>query len=62
MNGFWAFMLIVNLTAPLIMVVFGILFLKNPPKNINSVFGYRTTMSMKDMDTWGFAHKYCGRP
>ena len=31
------------------------------PKEINSLFGYRTTMSMKNKDTWEFAHHYCGR-
>lgn len=25
------------------------------------MIGYRTTRSMKNMDTWGFAHDYCGR-
>lgn len=25
------------------------------------VFGYRTNMSMKNRDTWEFAHKYCGK-
>lgn len=34
---------------------------KNPPKEINGIVGYRTTMSMKNMDTWLFAHNYCGR-
>ena len=24
-------------------------------------FGYRTKMSMKNKDTWEFAHKYCGK-
>ena len=27
----------------------------------NAVFGYRTTMSMKNRGTWEFAHKYCGK-
>lgn len=34
---------------------------KRCPKSINSVIGYRTTRSMKNMDTWKFAHNYCGR-
>ena len=25
------------------------------------VFGYRTAMSMKNKETWEFAHKYCGK-
>ena len=30
-------------------------------KKINYFYGYRTTMSMKNKDTWEFAHKFCGR-
>lgn len=58
--GFWIFMLFMDLLIPLAMVGFGKLFITKPPKNINSVYGYRTTMSMKNRDTWEFAHKYCG--
>ena len=32
-----------------------------PPKNINDLYGYRTSMSMKNKDTWNFAHRYIGR-
>ena len=58
---FWWFMLICDMLIPLSMLGFGILMLKRPPKDINSLFGYRTTMSMKNMDTWKFAHSYAGR-
>lgn len=34
---------------------------KHPPKNINGFMGYRTTRSMKNMDTWKFAHDYSGK-
>ena len=34
---------------------------KHYPKNINGLVGYRTTRSMKNMDTWKFAHDYCGK-
>ncbi|MCY6372198.1 SdpI family protein [Clostridium ganghwense] len=34
--------------------------MKKPPKEINSTFGYRTTMSSKNKDTWNFAHRYAG--
>jgi uncharacterized membrane protein len=30
-------------------------------KKINMAFGYRTNMSMKNEDTWKFAHKHCGK-
>lgn len=59
--GFWLFMLIMNLLIPFSMIGFGRYFLKNAPKEINAIFGYRTTMSMKNNDTWEFAHKYCGK-
>ena len=59
--GFWIFMLIMDLLLPLTMIGFGRYFIKKAPKEINAVFGYRTTMSMKNRGTWEFAHKYCGK-
>lgn len=61
MMGFWIFMLIMDLLIPLTMIGFGKYFIKNAPKEINAAFGYRTSMSMKNKDTWEFAHKYCGK-
>ncbi len=58
---FWAFMIIMDLLVPLTMIFFGSRFEKNAPKEINAAFGYRTTMSMKNKETWQFAHKYIGR-
>ncbi len=59
--GFWIYMLIMVLLIPCSMIGLGKLFLKHPPKDINAVFGYRTNMSMKNKDTWDFAHKHCGK-
>ena len=59
--GFWIFMLAMNLLFPLIMIVMGRYFMKKSPKEINYIFGYRTNMSMKNKDTWNFAHKYFGK-
>ena len=59
--GFWIFMLIMDVLLPFTMIGFGRYFMKKAPKEINSVFGYRTSMSMKNKDTWKFAHKYCGK-
>ena len=59
--GFWIFMLIMDLLVPLTMIGFGHLFIKKAPHNINDVFGYRTSMSMKNNSTWIFAHHYCGK-
>ena len=58
---FWFYMLIICLLIPFTMIGFGKSFLKNAPQKINTFFGYRTTMSMKNKDTWIFAHKYCGK-
>ncbi len=58
---FWIFMLLCDLLMPSVMIAFGRIFLKHPPKNINSFYGYRTSRSMKNRDTWDFAHRYCGR-
>ena len=57
----WWFWLICDLFIPLVMIVVGRMTLKHCPKNINSLIGYRTTRSMKNMDTWKFAHEYCGK-
>ncbi|MFC4805127.1 SdpI family protein [Filifactor villosus] len=59
--GFWIFMLVMDLLIPFTMLGFGRLFSKNPPKEINMMFGYRTSMSMKNKETWDFAHKHFGR-
>ena len=59
--GFWFFMLTMNLLIPFTMIGFGKYFMNSAPENINIVFGYRTSMSMKNQDTWKFAHEYCGK-
>lgn len=59
--GFWIYMLIMDLLVPATMIGFGRYFMKKAPKEINAVFGYRTSMSMKNHETWEFAHKYCGK-
>lgn len=59
--GFFISMFICNLLVPLIMLIGGILMYRKPPKQINDAIGYRTRRSKKNMDTWLFAHKYCGK-
>ena len=58
---FWWFMFACDLLVPVIMIISGRMMWKHPPKNINGMIGYRTARSMKNMDTWKFAHNYCGR-
>lgn len=57
----WVLMLVMALLFPCTMIGFGRYFLKSPPKDINALFGYRSSMSSKNEDTWLFAHSYCGR-
>lgn len=61
MIAIWVFMVISLLIIPISMLCFGSMFVKTAPKEINSFFGYRTNRSMKNRETWEFAHKYCGR-
>lgn len=56
----WFLMLGFNLLIPAIMLIAGKLMQRNAPKNINWIIGYRTTMSMKNEDTWAFAHEVAG--
>ena len=61
MNGFWLYLLLSGLLIPCLMIVFGIVFARKVPKNINIWYGYRTARSMKNEDTWQFAHRHLGR-
>lgn len=55
------FILVSNLIIPVIMLLIGMKFKRHGPKDINNIYGYRTSMSMKNKETWEFAHQYCGR-
>ncbi|MDE6520249.1 MAG: SdpI family protein [Ruminococcus sp.] len=57
---FW-FMLVCDLLVPIIMITTGGIMWKHYPKDINGLIGYRTERSRKNMDTWKFAHEYCGK-
>ena len=59
--GFWIYMTCIALLIPITIMGFGAYFIKTAPKNINYVFGYRTSRSMKNENTWKFAHNYCGK-
>lgn len=42
----------------IIFLIAGFIFKILPPKKINSIYGYRTNISMKNQDTWNVAQKY----
>ena len=43
------------------MIGAGTMMYRHCPKDINWIYGYRTARSMKNEDTWRFAHEHCGR-
>jgi len=59
--GTWGIILIVVLVMSATMIGFGLYFHLAGPKKINFVFGYRTPMSMKNLDTWKFGNIFSGR-
>lgn len=59
--GFWLYCTAMCLLIPAVMLYFGWRFQKHPPKRINSLYGYRTARSMKNQQTWDFAHQVCGK-
>ena len=58
---FWWFLFICNLLTPIIMILAGYWAWKHCPSEINPILGYRTKRSMKNINTWKFAHDYAGR-
>lgn len=58
---FWWFMFCCDILIPVTMIACGRVMWKHCPKNINGLMGYRTSRSMKNMDTWKFAHEHCGK-
>jgi len=59
--GFWIFLFLMNMLIPVTMIGFGTYFTKQAPKDINTLFGYRTAMSIKNRKTWEYAHCVCGK-
>ncbi len=57
----FVFYLIELLLIPLTMLGFGVSWKKHPPKTINGAYGYRTSMSMKNQETWNYAHKLASK-
>ncbi len=57
----WWMMTALGLLIPILMIGFGNMMRKHCPEEININFGYRTKRSMQNIDTWKFAHSYCGK-
>lgn len=59
--GFWIFMTCMALLIPGILIALGSVFQKAAPMEINCLYGYRTSLSMKSKETWEFANRMFGR-
>lgn len=59
--GFWLYCTAMCLLVPAVMLYFGWRFSKKPPQKINALYGYRTSRSMKNQQTWDYAHQVCGK-
>lgn len=49
---------IITLAIGLVLLIVGLLFKTFPPRKINSIYGYRTATSRRNLDTWTVANKY----
>lgn len=58
---FWWFLFLYNLLIPVTMIISGHALATRAPREVNNAFGYRTKRSMRNMETWQFAHDYCGK-
>lgn len=56
--GIWLAWLSMDLFLPALMIGLGVYISKHPPGKINGFYGYRTSMSMKNQDTWDFAQRH----
>ncbi|GAA0070013.1 hypothetical protein UT300003_15360 [Clostridium sardiniense] len=54
---FW----IVDLIIPITMIIIGKIYSVNPPTEVSSLCGYRTTRSMSSRQAWVYAHRLSGR-
>lgn len=60
-TALWLGMMVACNVLPAMMLLFGYRFLSKPPEKINRRYGYRTKRSMRNMDTWLYAHQCCGK-
>ncbi len=58
---FWWLLFLCDCLIPVIMMIAGRMMWKHCPEKINWVIGYRTKRSMKNQDTWKFAHEFVGK-
>ena len=58
---FWWFIFFIDLLVPVAMLIGGYFLVYHPPKHIQKGYGYRTSRSMTNEETWKFANRRCGQ-
>ncbi|MBP3284820.1 MAG: SdpI family protein [Clostridia bacterium] len=56
----WIFVFAACLVCPIMLLIFGVRFLKFQPK-LNGICGLRIKSALKNEETWDFAHQYGGK-
>ena len=56
----WWFMLVNIVLIPIVMIIFGRLWIETPPEKINNSYGYRSKRSKQSPEAWEFAHRHFG--
>lgn len=57
----WVTLFITNLLCPVFLIVYGSIYVKKTPKNINGSNGYKTARSRLSQETWEFVNHYAAR-
>ncbi len=57
----WTFLNVFIFLTPISMIGFGKYFVTLAKGGINNNIGYRTKRSMRNSETWEYAHIYCGK-
>lgn len=52
---------LITLLTGSVFIMAGALLRFFPPKKVNSLYGYRTTTSMRNAETWQLANRFAGR-
>lgn len=53
--------IIVDIVITLLLLISGMILYVFPPKQVNSILGYRTKRSMKNQESWDCANKFAGK-
>lgn len=59
--GYWFFLLLVCLLCPIIMIYLGSILKQGEQNEISETYGYRTSLAMKNFDTWQFSQQVLGK-